>query len=72
MAYAGPAPPKGSGPHRYVLMVFAQKDAIESAQLPRDAAMRREKFDVAKFLSQTEQWIDDVPIAGNVFSAENK
>lgn len=24
--YAGPAPPQGSGPHRYVIMAFAQPE----------------------------------------------
>merc|ERR1712212_444851 len=33
-AYAGPSPPKGSGPHRYVFLVWQQQQAV-SLESPR-------------------------------------
>jgi len=39
-AYAGPAPPAGSGPHRYVILLYAQPDSFSApADLPVNAGV---------------------------------
>jgi len=63
-AYAGPSPPKGSGPHRYVFLVWQQQQAV-SMESPRSRA----RGDISKI---AESLGLGAPIAGNFFFAENK
>ncbi len=44
--YAGPTPPKGSGPHRYQLLLFEQQTENLRPEAPKD----RGNFDVNKFV----------------------
>ncbi|TQM30996.1 phosphatidylethanolamine-binding protein [Nocardia bhagyanarayanae] len=60
--YAGPTPPKGSGPHRYVLVVYRQAEEMGVRQLGRP------KFDPLRFAHSQEL----EPIAANFFVAENE
>lgn len=63
-SYMGPAPPRGSGPHRYVFVLFRQtRGALPPA--PMDA---RPSFDAAAF-ARTHGL---VPVAATFFFAENK
>ncbi|WP_179830824.1 YbhB/YbcL family Raf kinase inhibitor-like protein [Nocardia amikacinitolerans] len=60
--YAGPTPPAGSGPHRYVLVVYRQAEEMGVRQLGRP------KFDPLRFAhSQALE-----PVAANFFVAENE
>ncbi|MET8779606.1 YbhB/YbcL family Raf kinase inhibitor-like protein [Nocardia sp. NPDC004654] len=60
--YAGPTPPPGSGPHRYVLAVYRQTEEMGVRQLGRP------KFDPLRFAhSQALE-----PVAANYFVAENE
>jgi len=62
--YNGPAPPSGSGPHRYVLLVLPQSDSIENIpQIPRP------KFDIAKFI---RDYSLAEPTYGNFYTVEVK
>merc|ERR1712192_71346 len=63
-AYAGPSPPKGSGPHRYVFLVWQQQQAV-SMESPRSRA----RGDISKI---AESLGLGAPMAGNFFFAENK
>jgi len=42
-AYAGPSPPKGSGPHRYVFLVWQQQQAV-SMESPRSRLLQKWSF----------------------------
>jgi len=63
-AYAGPSPPKGSGPHRYVFLVWQQQQVV-SMESPRSRA----RGDISKI---AESLGLGAPMAGNFFFAENK
>merc|ERR1712080_321771 len=64
ITYAGPSPPKGSGPHRYVLLVWEQQQTV-SMESPRSRA----RGDISKIAKSLDL---GAPIAGNFFFAENK
>merc|ERR1712212_901033 len=64
MSYAGPAPPKGSGPHRYVLLAWKQQQNV-SMKSPHNRA-RGDILKIAKDLNLGQ------PVAGNFFFAEDK
>merc|ERR1712080_36615 len=63
--YAGPSPPRGSGPHRYVFLAYQQKGRITSISPDN----KRARFNIADFAEENN--LGD-PIAGNYFFAENK
>ncbi|KAH7960071.1 hypothetical protein HPB49_016741 [Dermacentor silvarum] len=64
--YNGPAPPKGSGPHRYVFLLYCQRGRrLQGSEL---APEKRNNFNLADFVNKTEL---GVPLAGNFFFAEN-
>ncbi|XP_064459467.1 protein D3-like [Ornithodoros turicata] len=66
--YAGPTPPRGSGPHRYVFLVFAQgrrRINEDSVDVPEG----RGKFNLREFLVNLEL---GQAYAANFFLAENK
>ncbi len=60
--YAGPTPPKGSGPHRYVLAVYRQSREFVLPQLDRP------RFDPLRFAHSHAL----EPIAANFFVTENE
>jgi len=71
--YQGPAPPAGSGPHRYVFLIYQQPDQLDSLKLQK--ITERPNFNI-------QSWIDEVfgsekgaakpqLVAGNFFYAEN-
>ncbi|MEV0028475.1 YbhB/YbcL family Raf kinase inhibitor-like protein [Nocardia sp. NPDC050793] len=62
VSYAGPTPPKGSGPHRYVLAVYRQSRESNLPQLDRP------RFDPLRFA----HLLALEPIAANFFVAENE
>ncbi|WP_431952731.1 YbhB/YbcL family Raf kinase inhibitor-like protein [Nocardia lijiangensis] len=59
--YAGPTPPKGSGPHRYVLVVYQQSEELSVRQLDRP------RFDPLRFAHSHSL----EPVAANFFVTEN-
>merc|ERR1719184_12230 len=63
MKYSGPAPPQGSGPHRYVLLVYKQAGSLNSR-----VSRARARFDIEGFAKKNKL---GNPVAGNYFFAEN-
>lgn len=64
--YNGPAPPKGSGPHRYVFLLYCQGGRrLQGSEL---APEKRNNFNLSEFVNKTEL---GPPLAGNFFFAEN-
>jgi len=63
-AYAGPSPPKGSGPHRYVLLAWQQQKTV-SMESPRSRA----RGDISRIAKSLDL---GAPLAGNFFFAENR
>lgn len=45
MEWNGPAPPKGSGLHRYIFIIYGHNDSLMNSTMP----LSRAKFDVLKF-----------------------
>jgi len=68
--YKGPTPPAGSGLHRYVILVYKQKQPIDAANIPDD---KRKKFDVHTWLKQHKDGYGSEPslVAGNMFQAQS-
>lgn len=62
--YAGPSPPRGSGPHRYVLLVWEQHHSVSM-----DSPRSRARGDISKIVKSLDL---KEPVAGNFFLAENK
>ncbi|CAD7086656.1 unnamed protein product [Hermetia illucens] len=67
--YIGSAPPKGSGLHRYVILVYQQNGKINFnwKKLGNRSGNGRGKFSIRKFAE--EHGLGD-PVAGNFFQAE--
>ncbi|KAK8775578.1 hypothetical protein V5799_031084 [Amblyomma americanum] len=66
LPYNGPAPPKGSGLHRYVFLVYCQRGMrLQAKDL---APKERKNFNLAEFVNRTSL---GTPLAGNFFVAEN-
>ncbi|KZO91675.1 PEBP-like protein [Calocera viscosa TUFC12733] len=61
-----PAPPPGSGPHRYVTLLYSQPDDLDLSFVDWDD---RKRFDVKQFAKSAR--LDD-PLAGVWFSVEVK
>ncbi|KAJ2942927.1 hypothetical protein O0L34_g15117 [Tuta absoluta] len=67
--YNGPAPPKDTGAHRYVFLVFKQNDKINFAEhFPAEEKGRRANFNLSNF---TTKYQLSGPIAGNFFQAKS-
>ncbi|XP_075541381.1 protein D3-like [Dermacentor variabilis] len=66
MPYNGPNPPKGSGPHRYVLLVYCQ----DGAHLSKEEMKPKERpsYRVADF---SEKLATKTPVAGCFYYVEN-
>merc|ERR1712200_210415 len=62
--YAGPSPPRGSGPHRYVLLVWEQHHSVSM-----DSPRSRARGDISKIVKSLDL---KEPVAGNFFLTENK
>ncbi|KAL0278184.1 UNVERIFIED_CONTAM: hypothetical protein PYX00_000080 [Menopon gallinae] len=67
--YIGSGPPKGSGLHRYVFLVYKQPEKIETTKLRRLGRNvdHRGKFSIKKFAK--EHNLGD-PVAGNFYQAQ--
>ncbi|OZJ05450.1 hypothetical protein BZG36_01648 [Bifiguratus adelaidae] len=63
--YMGPAPPKGTGPHRYVLLLYRQSGAF--TEVPK-LSEKRQNWKASTFAQQHEMTL----VAANWFVAENK
>lgn len=67
--YVGSGPPKDSGLHRYVFLVFKQpkKLSCNEPRIPKTSGDKRGKFSTAKLVSKYK--LGD-PVAGNLFQAQ--
>lgn len=63
----GPAPPEGTGPHRYVFLVYSQP-VDRTPVLGVDGDDKRPSYDVQKFARDNELEL----IGANFYYAENK
>jgi len=64
VSYNGPSPPKGSGPHRYIILTFSQNREINVSPAPERAS-----FNIANFISQNSL---TGPKTGNFYLVEQK
>ena len=65
MAHNGPSPPQGTGPHRYVFLLYSQGRNPVRARVSRNRA----GFSIKKWTSGRNDLGD--PVAGNFYLAEN-
>lgn len=67
--YVGSGPPKDSGLHRYVFLVFKQPKKLSCTEprIPKTSGKDRGKFSTAKFV---EKYKLGDPVAGNLFQAQ--
>ncbi|OAD51926.1 Phosphatidylethanolamine-binding protein like protein F40A3.3, partial [Eufriesea mexicana] len=68
--YVGPAPPKDSGKHRYVFLVYKQNQGsitFDERRLSNRDGPQRKRFNVKKF---AEKYNLEGPIAGNFMRSE--
>lgn len=67
--YVGSAPPQKSGLHRYIFLLYEQKDKVQfkEEKLPRTSGSGRPKFSHKSF---AEKYDLSKPIAGNFFVAQ--
>ncbi|XP_078039770.1 protein D2 [Augochlora pura] len=68
--YVGPAPPKGTGKHRYVFLVYKQNQGsitFDERRLSNRDGQQRRRFSIKKF---AEKYNLEGPIAGNFMNAE--
>lgn len=65
MQHNGPSPPQGSGPHRYVFLVYEQTRSVRSR-----VSRNRAGFDIEKWTSSRSNNLGS-PVAGNFYFAEN-
>ncbi|KAF9975280.1 hypothetical protein BGZ73_001130 [Actinomortierella ambigua] len=67
--YKGPSPPAGSGPHRYVFLLYKQTPSSDAGVLSTPlSATNRGKFKAAQFAGQAGLQL----VGANYFFAENK
>ncbi|XP_005176891.1 protein D2-like [Musca domestica] len=68
-AYIGSGPPKGTGLHRYVFLLYKQSGKLEfdEARVGNNSSQDRPKFKAAKF---AEKYNLGSPIAGNFYQAQ--
>ncbi|EFN79392.1 OV-16 antigen [Harpegnathos saltator] len=68
--YVGPAPPKNTGKHRYVFLVYKQNQGsitFDERRLSTWDGSQRKRFSIKKF---AEKYNLESPIAGNFMTAE--
>ncbi|XP_059044833.1 protein D2-like [Achroia grisella] len=68
--YIGPGPPKGTGLHRYIFLLYKQPDKCDFSKvpkLPNNSGDKRGKFSISKF---AQQYKLGTPIAGNFYLAQ--
>lgn len=68
--YIGSGPPKGTGLHRYVILVYKQPEKLNFAKvdkLPKNSGEKRGKFSISKFATQFKL---GSPVAGNFYQAQ--
>lgn len=68
--YIGSGPPKGTGLHRYVFLVYKQPEKCNFSKihkLPNNSGENRGKFSILKF---SQQFKLGAPIAGNFYVAK--
>lgn len=67
--YVGSAPPKGSGLHRYVFLVYKQPGKLEfdEPRIPNTSGKNRAKFSISNFAKKHNL---GNPVAGNFYQAE--
>lgn len=68
--YIGSGPPKGTGLHRYVFLLYKQPEKCDFGKvpkLPNNSGDKRGKFSIAKFAQQFKL---GTPIAGNFYVAK--
>ncbi|XP_003705914.1 protein D2 [Megachile rotundata] len=68
--YVGPAPPKGSGKHRYVFLVYKQNQGaitFDERRLSNRDGQRRKRFSAKKF---AEKYNLEGPLSGNFMKVE--
>ncbi|XP_018796164.1 PREDICTED: protein D1-like isoform X2 [Bactrocera latifrons] len=68
-AYVGSGPPKNSGLHRYVFLLYKQKGKLEfnEARIGNNSREERPNFRAANFASKYDL---DYPVAGNFYQAQ--
>lgn len=68
--YIGAGPPKGTGLHRYVFLIYKQPQKLNFSKIPRlpnNSGEKRGKFSISKFAQDYQL---GVPLAGNFFVAK--
>ncbi|KAG0297289.1 hypothetical protein BGZ96_007026 [Linnemannia gamsii] len=65
--YMGPAPPAGSGPHRYIFLLYKQTPSTNVSALTTPLAPQRQGFKAKQFSSQAHLEL----VGANYFFAEN-
>ncbi|XP_013195712.2 protein D2-like [Amyelois transitella] len=68
--YIGSGPPKGTGLHRYVYLLYKQPEKCNFSKIPKlpnNSGDKRGKFSISKFAQQFKL---GVPIAGNFYVAQ--
>lgn len=68
--YIGSGPPKGTGNHRYVFLIYKQPDKLDFSEVPKlrsNSGDKRGKFSISKFAQKYQL---GAPIAGNFYVAK--
>lgn len=68
--YIGSGPPKGTGLHRYIILVYKQPEKLNFSKvdkLPNNSGDKRGKFSISKFATQFQL---GSPVAGNFYQAQ--
>ncbi|KAK5821772.1 phosphatidylethanolamine-binding protein [Linnemannia elongata] len=66
-SYMGPAPPAGSGPHRYIFLLYKQTPSTNVSALTTPLGSHRQGFKAKHFSSQAHLEL----VGANYFFAEN-
>lgn len=48
----GPAPPPGTGPHRYIFLLYQQPGKLDPTKVKPHLEPERQKFDVRKWATE--------------------
>lgn len=68
--YIGSGPPKGTGLHRYVFLVYKQPEKLDFSKIPKlpnNSGDKRGKFSISSFASKFGL---GSPVAGNFYQAQ--